>query len=31
MFEDVRHSGGIRRIRLEADAEDVVRVLSGDV
>ena len=28
MFEDVRHSRGVGGIRLEADAEDIVLVLS---
>ena len=31
MFKDMRHPRGIRRVRLEADGEDVVRVIAGDV
>ena len=31
MFEDVRHAGRIWRVRLEADAEDIVLVVSCHV
>lgn len=31
MFEDVWHSGGIGRVSLEANREDIVRIISGNV
>ena len=31
MFQDVWHSSGIWRVSLEADGEDIVRILSGNV
>ena len=31
MFEDVWHSSGVRWVCLEADAEDIVGIVSCDV
>jgi len=31
MLEDMRHSSVVRRVRLEADGEDIVRIVSRDM